>query len=118
MGTIHQLPTDADVQMRLLIQGVSEMIAQHPDHDVARRWAAMAQETMSRYSGPPLPTQAVLDLDTVEGLSASQLNAVHALTEQWMEGYFEDVRRQLMAVHKEMLSLQRTVAELQTDTQY
>ncbi|MFK7860739.1 MAG: hypothetical protein AB8B64_18120 [Granulosicoccus sp.] len=94
---------------------MSDMIAQHPDAEVARRWTEMARKTMGRYPGPPMPTHPVLDLDSVEGLSASQASAVHKLTERWLQSYFEDVRDQLMKVHGDLLKLQKTIAELEAD---
>ena len=115
MGTVHQLPNSADANARLIEKLVSDMIARHPDPDVARRWADMARQTLSKYPGPPMPTQPVLDLDTIEGLSAAQANAIQLLTQDWLQAYFHDVSEQLMKVHRDLLSLQKTVAELSTD---
>ena len=114
MGTVHQLPAAADAQARLLERLVNEMIAQHPDPEVARRWAEMARDTIARYPGPPIPSLPVLDLDGVEGLSAGQASAIHNVTQRWLESYFEDVRQQLMKMHNDLLRLQKTVAELES----
>ena len=113
MGTVHQLPAAADAQVRLLERLVGEMIAQHPDPEVAKRWAEMARDTISRYPGPPMPTLPILDLDGVEGLSTEQASAIQDVTQRWLASYFEDVRQQLMKVHSDLLSLQKTVAELE-----
>lgn len=114
MGTVHQLPAAAEAQVRLLERLVEQMIAQHPDPDVARRWAEMARDTISRYPGPPMPSLPVLDLDGIEGLSKEQANAIQSVTQRWLESYFDDVRGQLMKVHKDLLQLQRTVAEFES----
>ena len=114
MGTIHQLPVAADAQVRLLEKLVGDMIAQHPDPDVARRWAEMARDTISRYPGPPMPTLPILDLDSVEGLSEEQASNIQSVTQRWLESYFDDVRGQLMNVHQDLLRLQKTVAELES----
>ncbi|MFK8081637.1 MAG: hypothetical protein AB8B97_15230 [Granulosicoccus sp.] len=94
---------------------MSEMIEKHPDSEVASRWAAMARETISRYSGPPMPSQPVIDLNSVPGLTEAQASAVAMLTEKWLQDYFTDVRAQLMNVHADFLKLQKTVAELQVN---
>jgi len=111
MGTIHQLPTDAESQVRLLEKLVSDMIAEHPDPVVAQRWQDMARATMARYPGPPLPSQPVLDLQQVQGLTVQQMQELQEITQQWLLRYFDDVRAQLMQVHHELLSLQKKVAE-------
>jgi hypothetical protein len=116
MGSVHQLPTDADAHARLLEQLVTDIIGQHPDPRIADRWAIMARDTLSRYSAPPLPTQAVLDLDQVEGLSTEQLAQVHVLTQSWLLSYFNDVRVQLLNVHRDFMALQKRIAELEMDS--
>lgn len=115
MGSVHQLPTDADAHARLLEQLVTELIGQHPDPLVAQHWASMASETLSRYPSPPQPTQTVLDLDQIEGLTGDQISQLHALTQSWLLSYFNDVRAQLMSVHRDFLLLQKRIAELETD---
>lgn len=114
MGTVHRLPNAAETQIRQLENLVKNLIQQHPDAEVAARWSAMAEQTIARYPGPPLPSQPVLDLDSVAGLDKIQLAAIQALTEQWFCSYFDDVRKQLMSVHRDLLTLQKRLAELQT----
>jgi len=111
MGNIHQIPTDATAHARLLEQLVSASIASHPDSEVARRWTDMAKETLARYPGPPLPSQAELNLDGISQLSAEDRDAVMVSVTAWLENYFNDVRAQLMDVHRDLLSLQKRVAE-------
>ncbi|MFK7853067.1 MAG: hypothetical protein AB8B79_03095 [Granulosicoccus sp.] len=113
MGSVHQLPTDADTHARLLEQLVSELIEQHPDPQIAKRWAAMARETLAQYPAPPTPSQTVLDLDQVEGLSQDQQAQLHSLTQSWLLSYFNDVRGQLLNVHRDFLLLQKRIAELE-----
>lgn len=113
MGSLHHLPTAATAHARLLEQLVSEMISRHPDKEVAEKWAKMARESMLRYPGPPLPSQPVLDLDTIENLNLEQKKQLLALTQKWLEYYFNDVRNQLMGMHRDLLGLQRRVAELE-----
>ncbi|MFK7994465.1 MAG: hypothetical protein AB8B87_10035 [Granulosicoccus sp.] len=115
MGTVHQLPSAADAKARLLERLVSDMIAGHPNPKVASRWADMARNTLAKYPGPPLPTHPVLDLDSVAGLDQTQSVAIQAITEQWLQLYFNDVLDQLMKVHKDLLSLQKTVAEYEVE---
>lgn len=111
MGTLHQLPTDVDAHARLMNKLVNDAIAEHPDAEVAQRWMAMAQETLTRYPGPPMPSQPTLDLDTIEGLSNEQAQLIRAKCESWLQSYFEDVRDQLMRLHSDILTLQKLVAE-------
>lgn len=113
MGSIHQLPTSAGVHARLLRQLVKDDIDEHPDKHVAKAWADMAQKSLARYPGPPLPTHPILDLDAVDELSSIQKQQVETLTKSWLEHYFADVRNQLMSVHRDLLVLQRRVAELE-----
>lgn len=117
MGTVHQLPNAAETQIRLLENLVKDLIAQHPDPDVAARWSSMAEKTIARYPGPPTPSQPVLDLSGINGLDKEQLAAIQTLTEQWLYSYFDDVRKQLLSVHRDLLSLQKKLAELQSTEQ-
>lgn len=117
MGTVHQLPNAVETRNRLLGNVVRNLIEQHPDPEVAARWSAMAEQTITRYPGPPPPSQPVLDLASVAGLDKIQLAAIQALTDQWLGNYFDDVRKQLMSVHGDLLTLQRKLAELQTELQ-
>ena len=113
MGSIHQLPTSAGVHARLLRQLVKDTIDNHPDKHVAKAWADMAQQSLARYPGPPLPTHPILDLDEIDELSGIQKQQIETLTKRWLEHYFADVRDQLMNVHRDLLVLQRRVAELE-----
>ena len=114
MGTIYQIPTTADANLRLLVNSVNDMISRHPDPLVARRWAEMASKTLLRYCAPPVPSQPVLDLDSVDGLSSEQKHQLRSMTELWLQSYFDDVRDQLMNVHGDMLKLQKAVAEFES----
>ncbi len=111
MGSLHHLPTAASAHARVLEELVGDMISRHPDKQVASAWEAMARESMRRYSAPPLPSQPVLDLDTIEGLTTAQQNQLYAVTQAWLDSYFNDVRGQLLTIHRDMLGLQRRVAE-------
>jgi hypothetical protein len=113
MGSIHQLPTSARVHARLLQQLVKDTIANHPDKRVAKAWADMAEQSLARYPGPPSPSHPVLDLDAVDELTSVQKQQVEELTKNWLEHYLADVRDQLMCVHRDLLVLQRRVAELE-----
>lgn len=113
MGTVHHLPNAANAHQRILEKLVNDVISQHPDEIVAARWATMARQTLSRYPGPPMPTQPVLNLDAVKGLSSEQARAIQLLTEDWLQCYFDDVGDQLMQMHRDLLTLQKTVAELE-----
>lgn len=116
MGSLHHLPMAASTHARLLEQMVSEAIAAHPDAEVAAAWASMARETLRQYSGPPMPSQPLLDLDLVEGLDAQQRHQLHLLMQAWLESYFNDVRLQLMNIHRDFLTLQKRVAELEASS--
>ncbi len=114
MGSLHHLPTAASNHARLLEKLVGDMVRNHPDEQVAVAWEAMARESMRRYSAPPLPSQPILDLDSVEGLTSAQQKQLFAVTQQWLDSYLNDVRNQLMSIHRDMLGLQRQVAEYQS----
>ncbi len=113
MGTLHQLPTDNNAHVRVLQRLVNDVISQHPDSAIASRWMIMAEQTLACYPGPPLPSQPLLNLSDVEGLSAEQVELIHTSCEDWMQSYFTDVLGQLMSVHADFLKLQKDVAELQ-----
>lgn len=117
MGSLHHLPMAASTQARLLEQLVSEAIAAHPDKEVANAWASMARESIRRYAGPPMPSQPLLDLDSINGLDATQREQLQILVGGWLESYFNDVRHQLMDIHRDFMSLQKRVAELQAQQQ-
>lgn len=113
MGSLYQLPQAADVHARLLQNMVRSAIDSHPDRQVAERWGQMAADTLGRHGAPPMPSQPLLDLDRVPELDAYQREALQELVSEWLQAYFNDVRQQLMAVHKDILSLQMRVAELE-----
>ena len=113
MGEVHYLPTARESAARRLERAVGEAIARHPDPAVGERWAAMARETIARWPGPPLPTHARLELDTDGSLEPAVRAHLLATLERWFESYVEDVRVQMMAMHAELFTLQRRVAELE-----
>ncbi len=115
MGSVHHLPTAASAHARLLEQLVCETISRHPDQQVANAWAAMARQSIGRYAHPPMPSQPLLDLDSVKGLSPDQIRQLQDLTQFWLESYLKDVRNQLMNIHQDLLALQKRVAEQEAD---
>jgi len=115
MGDVHQIGTGKAVQARLLEKWIVEIISQHPNEAVAKRWAEMAKETAAKFPGPPVPSQAEIDLNNLQFLSADDKEHVLNEVERFMQGYFDDVRQQLMQVHAELLGLQKTVAELEIE---
>ncbi len=117
MGSLHHLPMAADSHARLLEQLVNEAIASHPDAEVATLWASLAKESLQRYASPPLPSHPVLDLSGIDGLSAEQKALMQGVVQEWLEHYLDDVRQQLMSIHRDFLSLQKQVAELDVDRQ-
>ena len=116
MGSIHQLPTAADAQYRLLQRIVKETIENHPNPAVARKWASLAKETLERYPGPPTPTNPVIDLDAIDDLTDEQRTALYSLLKTWLDSYLLDVRNQLMDVHRDLLRLQKRIAELEVQS--
>jgi len=90
---------------------VTSIIEQHPNPEVASLWAKMAADTCQRFAGPPQPSQANLSLPGLEGLDKSTQQAVVDAVESYLQGYFVDVNNQLLGVHKELLTLQKQVAE-------
>lgn len=113
MGKLHYLPTATNAHARLLNQMAGDMIGMHPDEQVAAHWAVMARESLQRYPGPPPPSVPVLDLDEVPELSHEGRQKLQTLARRWQESYYQDVRMQLMSVHRDLLGLQRRVAELE-----
>jgi len=113
MGDVHQIGTNKASQTRLLEQWIIETISQHPNESVAKRWTEMARETARKFPGPPSPSQSEIDLTGLQSISAVDKEHVLNELEQFMNGYFDDVRQQLMLVHTELLGLQKTIAELE-----
>jgi len=114
MSNIHQINTSKATQARLLEQWIVETISQHPNEAVAERWAQLARETVAKFPGPPSPSQPEIDLDDLRSLSIADKEHVISELDRFMAGYFDDVRQQLMQVHAELLRLQKTIAELET----
>ncbi len=117
MGDIHQLPTRRDAAARLLERIVIETIEACPDQRVAERWAKLARETTHRYVSPPNPTHPRLDINGIPDLSAESRERIHAAAAAWLNSYFNDVRGQMMAMHRDLLSAQKRIAELEVQTE-
>ena len=113
MGDVHRLPTAPDAAARLLERVVADAVAAHPDPRVAARWAAMARASIARHPGPPYPSRPVLDLEAAGPLTEAAREGVARAAEAWLASYLDDVRTSLLAMHREALTLQRRVAELE-----
>ena len=113
MGDVHRLPTAPDASVRLLERAVADAIAGHPDARVAARWSALARASIARHPGPPAPTRPVLDLDGLGALPAPAREAVARAADAWLTSYLEDVRAELLTMHRDAFALQRRVAELE-----
>jgi hypothetical protein len=116
MGDIHQLPTRQDAAARLLERIVIETIEACPDQRVAARWARLARETTHRYVSPPNPTHPQLNIQRIPDLDAQAREQIHAAAAAWLESYFDDVRAQMMAMHRDLLTAQKRIAELEVLT--
>lgn len=114
MGDVHHLRTSSDSQARLLEQWITQTISQHPDTAIAERWSAMARKTARQFPGPPAPSQNEMDLTDIHFASDEDKDKAVNAVEKYIASYFDDVRAQLMAMHGELLKLQKTVAELET----
>lgn len=113
MGDIVDFPQSENQQARQLRQWVTETISQHPDERVAARWAEMASITCCKFPNAPWPSQETLALDVIQSLDDETREAVLKTVQEFMLSYFDDVNTQLLAVHGEMLSLQKQIAEQQ-----
>ena len=113
MGDIHQLPTRRDAAARLLERIVIETIQACPDQRVADRWASLARETTHRYMAPPNPTHPQLNIQRIPDLDDASREQIHAAAAAWLDSYFDDVRAQMMAMHRDLLSAQKRIAELE-----
>lgn len=113
MAKLHYLPTATSIHSRVLKQMAGDMIGMHPDEHVASSWSEMAEESLQRYPGPPKPSMPIIALDDVPELSCKSRKKLHSIAKHWQESYFQDVRMQLMSIHRDMLCLQRRVAELE-----
>lgn len=113
MGEVHHLSTNADSQSRLLELWITEIIAQHPDEQVARRWSELATQSAIKFPGIPTPSQPEIDLSTLTTLSEEQRDQVFNVVQEFMSCYFIDVRAQVMDMHSEILKTQKALAELQ-----
>ena len=71
----------------------------------------MASITCQKYPGAPWPTQETLPLDVLQSLDEDTREAVLTAVQEFMHSYFDDVNTQLLAVHRELLTLQKQVAE-------
>lgn len=115
MADIVNFPQSENQRVRQLQNWVSEVISQHPDKNVAARWTAMASETCQRFPSAPLPTQQTLPLDVIQSLNDETREAVLNAVQVFMLSYFNDVNEQLLAVHRELLTLQKQIAEHEED---
>jgi len=113
MADIVDFPQSVNQQARQLQNWVTETISQHPDENVAARWAAMAAITCQKFPSAPWPTQETLPLDVIQSLDDETREAVLTALQEFMQSYFKDVNTQLLAVHKEILTLQKQIVEQQ-----
>ena len=113
MGDIHYFPAARERSARLLEAAVRDAIVGHPDPQVAVRWLYRARQTIARWPGPPVPSLDSIVIDTGSKLDAEQRDLIIDACSRWIDGYFEEVGDQMMAMHREMLSLQKALAELE-----
>ncbi len=111
MADIVDFPQSENQQARHLQHWVMEVIRQHPNENVAASWAAMAERTCQQFPSAPWPSQETLNLDVLKTLDEETRDAVLVAVQEFMHNYFNDVNGQLMAIHKELLTLQKQVAE-------
>lgn len=111
MADIVDFPQSENQQARQLQNWVAEVIGQHPDENVAQRWSVMASATCQQFSSAPWPTQETLPLDVLQTLDDDTREAVLNALQEFMQSYFNDVNTQLLAVHREILTLQKQIAE-------
>ncbi|PID62227.1 MAG: hypothetical protein CSB44_03790 [Gammaproteobacteria bacterium] len=109
------MPNAATAHRRLLMQLVESAIAEHPDEDVATRWAQMAKDTLARYPAPPNPSTHTLDLTALNALDDRSRRDVLERLGRFLTDWQGDVRDQLMNVHRDFLLLQCRVAELEVE---
>lgn len=111
MADIVDFPRNQNHQARELHNWVTDVIRQHPDKGVANRWAEMAKDTCQRFPGAPWPTQESVSLEALARLDASTQEEVLNAVQAFMQSYFNDVNNQTLAMHREILTLQKQVAE-------
>lgn len=111
MADIVDFPGTENQSARHLERWVTEIIASHPDENVAKRWAAMAADTCAKFPNAPWPSQQNLPLDVLTPLDNETREAVLDAVQGFMQSYFTDVNNQLLLVHQELLTLQKQVAE-------
>ena len=113
MADIVDFPQSENQQARHLQNWVTEVIREHPDENVAHKWAAMAALTCQKFPSAPWPSQGTLSADVIQKLDDDTREEVLKAVNQFIQSYFNDVNTQLLAVHKEILSLQKQIAEQQ-----
>lgn len=111
MGDVHYLSTCETSRQRLLEKWVGAAIDAHPNSAVAERWRELAFATLHKYPGAPAPSQSSLDLELVDGLSTLERARLTQLVSEYIEHYMDDVNGLVQAMHGELLTLQRKVAE-------
>jgi len=120
MADIVDFPNSENQHARHLKNWVTEVIQSHPNEAVAQRWAEMASITCSRFPSAPWPSQENVSLDVIKTLDPDTQETVLMAVQDFMQSYFNDVNAQLLDVHRELLTLQKQVAEhalgYQTDT--
>ncbi len=115
MADVVFLPDNKDKELRLLQQTLAAAIRSHPDSAIAERWNEMAQVSVQRFPGPPLPSTACLDLSELTNLSQRETEELLSRIEHYLAGYLQDVRDQLMRMHGDMWRLQKRIAELESE---
>ncbi len=111
MADIVDFPGTEVHSARHLEHWVTDIIASHPNQNVAKRWAAMAADTCGKFPNAPWPSQENLPLDVLSQLDKTTQEAVLDAVQEFMQSYFADVNNQLLLVHQEILKLQKQVAE-------
>jgi len=111
MADIVDFPSDKTQHSRHIAHWITDIIAEHPSQEVAKRWAAMASDTCTKFPSAPYPSQRNIPLDVLSKLDDETQEVVLDAVNTFITSYFEDVNKQLLSVHQEILKLQKQVAE-------
>ncbi len=110
MAEIINFPNTPEAKVRELEKILTEKMY-HPNSKVLESWKEMAKLSLRKHSGSPNPSKSSLSLNFPPCVSELEANEVASTVKEFIESYAKDVEKEFLEMFKEIIILQKTVAE-------